>query len=108
MLQKLKYFLRDQLGLPPWAILVAVGCLAHLLLNTMLRKPVTSPWGLLGPFSLGIAIESWEIWLQYRSIGLFAPENDALLTILGRHGLDVALLLGGPLLIVLIGIIFSR
>ena len=108
MLLKLKYFLRDQIGLPPWTVLVALGCLAHLLLNTMLRKPFTSGWGLFAPFALGIAIEAWEIWVQYRNIGLFAPGNDALLIILGRHGLDVAAMLGGPLLIVLFGVIFSK
>jgi len=108
LLQKLKYFLGDQLGLPPWSVLVALGCLAHVLINTLLRKPLASGWGLLGPLVLGIVIESLEIWIQYRDIGLFAPGNDALLTILGRHSLDVAVMLGGPLLIVLLGAVMSK
>ena len=108
MLHQLKFIFRDKLGLPPWTVLVAVGCLAHVALNAVLRKPITSGWGLLGPLGLGVAVESYEIWIQYRTIGLFAPNNDPLLTILGRHGLDVLLMLAGPLLLVIIGAISAK
>ena len=86
-------------------MLAAVGCLAHVALNAMLRKPITSGWGLLGPLGFGVALECYEIWIQYRSVGLFAPGNDTLLTILGRHGLDVVFMLAGPILIVAAGAI---
>lgn len=107
-MDQLKYFFRDQLGLPPWTVLVAVGCLAHVVLNAVLRKPITSGWGLLGPLGLGVALESYEIWIQYRSAGLFAAGNDSLLAILGRHGLDVSLMLAVPLLVVLVGAISAK
>ena len=87
---------------------MAAGCLAHVVLNAVLRRPITSGWGLLGPLGLGIALETYEIWVQYRKIGLFTPGNDSLLTILGRHGLDISLMLAGPLLIVLLGVILSK
>ena len=105
---QLKNVLRDQLGLPPWTVLVAVGCLAHVFLNALLRRPITSGWGLLGPLSLGVVLESYDIWVQYRNIGLFAPGNDALITILSRHGLDVAYMLAVPVLVVLIGLISAK
>ena len=108
MLQKLKFIFRDKLGLPPWMVLVAVGCFAHVALNAVLRRPITSGWGLLGPLGLGVAVESYEIWIQYRTIGLFAPSNDPLLTILGRHGLDVLFMLAGPLIVVVIGAISAK
>jgi hypothetical protein len=89
-------------------VLVAVGCLAHVALNAALRRPITSGWGLLGPAGLGVALESYEIWIQYRTIGLIAPGNDPLLTILGRHGFDVLLMLAGPLLVVVVGAISAK
>jgi hypothetical protein len=108
MLRDLKSIIRDQLGLPSWSVLIAVGCAAHIVLNTILRKPTTSSWGLIGPVSLGVALETYEIWVQYRHVGLFAPGNDPLLTILGRHGVDVLFMLAGPILIVVIGAIFAK
>ena len=108
MLQQLKALLRDQLGLPPAAVLVFVGCLAHLALNTVLRKPLTSGWGLFGPLVLGIALESFEIWIQYRDIGLFAPGNDPVIVILGRHALDVLAMLALPLVLVALGAVSTR
>ncbi len=94
--------------MPPWTVQVAIGCLAHIALNAVLRRPITSAWGLLGPLGLGVALESYEIWTQYRHVGLFASGNDALLSILGRHSLDVSLMLAGPLLIVLVGVITAK
>ncbi len=108
MLSDLKSLLRDQLGLPSWAVLAAAGIVAHFVVNALLRKPMTSGWGLLGPLVVGIAIESWEIWVHYRNIGLFAPGNDPLLVILGRHGLDVLVMLAVPLGIVIIGALAAR
>ena len=108
LLQQLKIVFRDQLGLPPWIVLVAVGYLAHVVLNVVLRKPITSGWGLLGPLCIGVALESYEIWIQYRNVGLFAPSNDTLLTILSRHGLDVVLMLAVPLLVVVSGSISTK
>ena len=108
MLHQLKIIIRDQLGLPPWTVLVVVGCLAHVALNAALRRPIASGWGLLGPLGLGVAVESYEIWIQYRAIGLFAPNNDPLLTIFGRHGLDVLMMLAGPFLVVVIGAITAK
>ena len=89
-------------------MLVTVGCVAHVIVNAALRRPITAGLGLLGPLSLGVALESYEIWIQYKNVGLFAPGNDALLIILGRHGLDVSLMLAGPILIVVIGAILAK
>ena len=108
MANQLKTFLRDQLGLPSWVVLAAAGLLAHLALDTLLRKPVSSGWGLLGPLVVGVVLESHEIWVQYRDIGIFAPGNDALITILGRHSLDVLYMLAVPFLVVVIGAIFVK
>ncbi len=108
LLRELKSIFRDQLGLPPWVVLVAVGCLAHVVLNAVFRRPITSPWGLLAPVCLGVALESYEIWIQYRNVGLFAPSNDTLLTILARHGLDIVFMIAGPILLVVVGVIFAK
>lgn len=108
MLNPIKTVLRDQLELPPWVVLATVGLLAHLIVNALLRKPLTSGWGLLGALVIGVVLESYEIWLQYRDIGLFAPGNDALLTILGRHGLDVVLMLAAPVNLLSIGVISAK
>ena len=108
MIAKLKYFLRDYLGLPPWAILAVAGCLLYILVNALLRKPVTSAWGLLGPLAAGIALESYEIWVQYRQSGLFAPDNEPIIVIFARHGLDVIVMLVAPILIVLFGAVTAR
>ena len=103
MLQQFKVFVRDQLGLPPLVVFLVTGCLAHFALNALLRKSPTSAWGLLAPLVLAVGIESYEIWLQYKNVGLLAPENDPLLVILLRHGLDVVKMLAAPLLIVALG-----
>lgn len=103
MLAQLETFLRYQLGLPRWSLLVAVGCLAHLILTTLLRKPIYSGWGLLAPLCLGISVEGYEIYVQYRQVGLFAPGNDPLINILARHGLDLAYMLAAPILIIVVG-----
>ena len=108
MLNDLKSLIRDQLGIPSWMVLIATGVTAHIFLNAILRKPVESYWGLIGPAALGVALEAYEIWFLYRSIGLFAPGNDPILAILGRHGLDIALMLVGPLLIVVFGSFFVK
>ena len=102
MLTHLKSTLQ-QSGIPPWAVLLAAGLVSHLVLNAVLRKPWTSPWGLLAPLLLGVLIEGYEIWAHYRHIGLFADGNDPLWMILGRHSLDVLKLLALPLLLVLAG-----
>ena len=99
---------RDELGLHPWAVLVAGGCIAHFVLNATLKKPITSSWGLLGPLGLGFVLESYEIWAQYKDVGLFARDNDTLLAILGRHGVDIVIMLGGPLVIVSVGAITAK
>jgi hypothetical protein len=108
VLQQIKFFIRDQLGLPPVAVLVVVGCVTHLALNALLRKSPTSAWGLLAPLVLGVTLESYEIWLQYRQAGLLAPGNDPLLAILMRHGLDVVKMLVVPLLLVALGALSAR
>jgi hypothetical protein len=103
MLQQFKTVLRDQLGLSPFAVLLVAGFAAHIALNALLRKSPTSPWGLLAPLLLGVALEAYEIWHAYRDVGLFAPGNDPLLTILARHALDIGKMLVGPLLLVALG-----
>lgn len=108
MPQQIKSLLRDQLGLSPSALLIAVGLLAHLALNGLMRKSAASPWGLLAPLILGMALEGYEIWIQYRDVGLAAPGNDPLLIILMRHALDVAKMLAGPLLLVAVGFVAAR
>ena len=103
MLQHIKHYLRDQVGLPPSAVLIIAGLVVHYLLNVLLRKPVTSPWGLIAPLVLGIALESYEIWVQYRDVGLFYVGNDPLIIIFARHSVDVMIVLSAPLVLVAIG-----
>ena len=105
MLQQIKFFIRDQLGLHPAAVQVATGLVAHVTLNAVLQKSPFSAWGLLAPVVLGVALESYEIWIKYKLSGLFAPGNDPIIVILGRHGLDVAKMLAAPILLVAIGAI---
>ena len=100
--------LRDALGLPPAVVLAVVGGAAHMRLNWLLKNPLMSPWGVLGPLALGVALETWEIWVRYRDIGLFAPGNDPLLEILARHAIDIAVMLAVPVLLVSAGVITSR
>lgn len=107
-MQQIKNFVRDALGIPPAAALFAAGCVAHLALNALLRKSPASPWGLLSPLVLGAALEAWEIWEHYQAIGLTAPGNDPLAVILVRHGLDVGIVLSGPLLLVGISWLSTR
>lgn len=108
MLDHIKFVLRDQLGLPAWAVLIAVGLASHLALNALLRRPVTSAWGLLAPLALGVSVESCEIWAQYRQVGLFAAGNDPVWQIIARHGGDVAKMLALPFLLVLAGLSSAR
>lgn len=108
MIQQLKSLIRDQFGLPPDLVLGVTGCVSFLLLNLLLRKPLMSAWGMLAPLILGVLIESYEIWVQYRSIGLFAPGNDPLINILARHGLDVLKMLAAPILLVVLGLFSTR
>ena len=108
MLNEAKSFLREQLGLPPSAVLMVAGLVAHLALTALLRKSPTSPWGLLAPLTLGLALEAYEIWMHYRTVGLLAPGNDPLWLILARHGLDVMKVLAAPILITIIGRMISR
>lgn len=108
MLSDFKAVFRDYVGAPPWLVLTIVGCLAHIASNVVLRKPITSTWGLIAPLTLGLTLESYEIWEQYRHVGLFAPTNDPLILILIRHAIDIAFLLIGPALMVLGGTILVR
>ena len=96
------------LGLPPIAVLITVGLLAHILLNALLRKSPLAAWGLLAPLCLGICLESYEIWMQYRKFGLFAPGNDPLAMIMIRHFVDVLWLLAAPTLLVVLAILLRR
>ena len=108
MLDSIKTILRDRLGLPSWVVLAGVGLASHVALNLILKRPVTSAWGLLAPLALGIAVEAYEIWLHYRSVGLFAEGNDPVWQILGRHGLDVLCMLALPSGVVLAEHLASR
>lgn len=108
MLQQIKGLIRDQLGLPPTLMLIIAGCVSHLALNLVLRKPLTSAWGLLAPLALGLALETYEIWIHYRHVGMFAPGNDPLLAILWRHGIDIVKILAAPLLLVTAGTLYTR
>lgn len=96
------------MGLPPFAVLLIAGLIAHFSLNTLLRKPVTSAWGLVAPLILGIGLETYEIWVEYRRVGLFAEGNDPVWMILARHGIDVLIIISGPLLLVGLGILLRR
>lgn len=108
MLAAIKSFVRDQLGIPPLVVLALAGVLLHFCVNLLLRKAPTSTWGLLGPLAAGLVLESWEIWVQYHEAGLFAPGNDPLPVILGRHAIDVLVLLAVPALIVAAGWVAAR
>ena len=106
MFQQFKTFLGDQLGLSPFAALVVAGFAAHLTLNTALMKPPGSAWGLLAPLLLGLGLESYEIWLHYKDIGLYAPGNDPVFSILARHSLDILKMLAAPFLLVVSLLLF--
>ena len=108
MLHRIKKFLRDQAGLPPIALLMGAGCIAHLLLNAVLRKPVTSAWGLLAPLALGLSLESIEIWVQYRDVGLLAQGGAGVLGIILRHSLDLLKVMLIPLSLVALGMFTTR
>lgn len=108
MLERLKTILRDQLNLPPSFVLAAAGLVAHIALNALLRKPLTSASGLLAPLAIGVVLEAYEIWIQYRDVGLFAAGNDPLIVILGRHGTDVLIMLAVPVLLVVAGLLSSK
>ena len=101
MLQQFKSILGGQLGLSPFLILVVAGFTAHLALNAVLKKPPGSAWGMLAPLLLGLGLESCDIWLHYKDIGLYAPGNDPVITILARHSLDILKMLAAPLLLVI-------
>ncbi|MBT8445150.1 MAG: hypothetical protein HKN81_09065 [Gammaproteobacteria bacterium] len=107
MLGRIKSLLRDQIGMPATVVLVAVGLLAHLALTLLLRKSPTSALGLLAPLGLGLVIESWEIWVQYRDVGLTAPGNDPVPMIVARHAIDVLKMLAAPATLVLAGTLRS-
>lgn len=108
MIDAFKSLIRDQLGMPAWVVLPVAGLIAFLALNVLLRRPWTSAIGLVAPLVLGLALEAYEIRVQYRDAGLAAPGNDPLWMILGRHGLDVALMLSLPLLAVASRLFSSR
>ena len=108
MLNRFKHLLTEQMGLPPAAVLAVAGLLAHVLLNALLRKPITSAWGLAAPICLGIGLEAYEIWKHYRRIGLCAEGNDPVWMILARHGVDVLLVVMVPILLVSAGMIMRR
>ena len=107
-LEQIKVFLRDQLNLPPYLILIFIGLILHTVFCAMLRKPMTSPWGLIAPLIFGIGLESYEIWMHYKDVGLTAPQNDPVLLILIRHSLDVMKIIAVPLLLIVYGSIFHR
>jgi hypothetical protein len=46
--------------------------------------------------------------VQYRDAGLGAPDNDPLWMILGRHGMDVALMASLPVVVVATRFFSSR
>jgi len=108
MLDRIKSALRDQLGLPAWAALLVGGLVSHIVLNVLLRKPLTSAWGMLAPLTLGLVLEACEIVVQYRDVGLLAPGNDPVWIIIARHLLDVLKMLALPVLLVLSGFVSSR
>jgi hypothetical protein len=104
VLSQIKEFLRDVVGLPPLLVLVGLGLASHVVSNLLLEKPITSAYGLVIPLILGTSIEAYEIWLQYRQIGLLAPGNDPVWMILARHAMDVVFILAAPTALVLYGI----
>ena len=108
MLDRLKHIFKVNLGLPPVVILITVGLLSHLLLNALLRKSPLAAWGLIAPLCLGICLEGYEICVQYRNIGLFAPGNDPLAMIFLRHFVDVLWLLAVPALLVVLELLLRR
>ena len=108
VLEQIKEFLKDTVGLPAFVVQIGMGLSAHVALNLLLHKPLTSAHGLLLPLILGVSIETYEIWIQYRDVGLFTPGNDPLLVILARHLGGVALVLVGPVALVIYGMVASR
>jgi hypothetical protein len=108
MFDAIKSLIRDQLGIPAWAALPVVGLIAFFAFNVLLRRPWTSALGLLAPLILGIVLEAYEIRVQYRGTGLGAAGNDPLWIILGRHGLDVALMASLPVVAVATRFFSSR
>lgn len=84
-------------------VMVIAGLIIHLLLCLVLRKPITSAWGLLAPLFLGMWLESYEIWVHYKNTGLFASGNDPLSVIIFRHSTDVLNVMSLPLVLVVLG-----
>lgn len=107
-MQYLKSLLRDHIGIPVPIVLAFSGCLLHLALVLLLRKPLTSPLGLLGPLVAGIALEGYEIFDHYRTDGLFAAGADPLYIIIARHSTDLLAMLAVPVLIVGWGLFSER
>ena len=105
MLERLKVLLRDELGIPPLMILIVAGLLSYFLLNALLRKPLTSAWGLLAPVCCGIALESYEIWVHYKDLDR-VTESPGSIAI--RHLGDVLAVCAVPALITLTGAMKSR
>ena len=108
MLDQIKLLLRDQLGIPPIIILAIGGCVLHVAFSVFIKRPITSPFGLLAPLFAGVALETYEIWSHYHVPGLFAAGNDPLLIIVARHSVDVLAMLALPLVLVLIGLSGAR
>jgi hypothetical protein len=108
VLDRLKHVLTSSLGLPPVVVLTTAGLVAHILLNSLLRKSPLAAYGLIAPLCLGIGLESFEVWQQYRRVGLFAPGNDSLPLIIMRHFVDVLWLMVAPGLLVLGGSAFRQ
>jgi len=102
-IESLKDLLRVQLGIPPLVILALGGLVAHLALNMLLRKSSTSVTGLIAPLLLALCLESYEVWVHYRDVELFAAGNVPILAIIVRHSLDIAAMLMLPLLWVAAG-----
>ena len=108
MLEGLKHLLVEQSGIPVELLLVLLGSGLHVVTNMACRRSVYAPPGLFACLAAGICLECRDIWAHYKSIGLFAPQNDPLGEILLRHAVDIAWLSALPAAIVAGALIFRK
>lgn len=103
MLIQIKDLIRNQLGIPPAMALLIAGAVLHLATNLLLRRRLTSIAGLCVTAVIAVSIEAGEIVIAYRDVGIFTPGADPLYVIVGRHMVDVILMLAIPGMLVISG-----
>ncbi len=102
MLERLKDFVRSELGLPPDVMLVFIGLGLFLATSLVARRPLTWAWALIPGLCVSIFLESAEIWGQYGIHGLVEKDAKEIATILLRHSRDILTMNLVPLVVVVV------